>query len=129
MTESRWIDWRCDLCQDPLADGDYATVDENDVQEVRRARADLEERTRHPEFTGVHIYSGQDFGTLPPPARWLFRHHRCDPQPDSPDYSFDIANIRTEGALLAWSAHLMDKNWLDATNWQDVMRLVADGRI
>jgi hypothetical protein len=35
---------------------------------------------------------------------------------------FDIAEIRTEAALLSKTAQLMEKEWLTATNWIDVIR-------
>ena len=74
----------------------------------------------------VLLFSAADGAGLPPPARWIFRHHRRDPAPDTGDYWFDIADIRTEANLLAQTAHFMEKNWIGATNRDDVIREVGE---
>lgn len=117
MQPSRSISWRCDLCDELLADDGYVTVRESEVAEVRRSRAALEEKP---------IVSAREIGALPSPARWMFRHHGCDPEPDSGDYAFSVREIGTEAQLLAWTSHLMGKEWLSATNWDEVIRGVGE---
>jgi len=124
MARSRRIDWACDVCGEPLWDGaGYVTVGEADVKEVVRADAEFRKKGEEaPGRPGWPVHRASDFAKLPEPARWLFRHHACDPAPDAPDYWFDIAEIRTEAALLSKTAQLMEKEWLTATNWIDVIR-------
>ncbi len=129
MVGSRTIDWRCDLCHEPIADDEgRAYVNGRDAEEVKRARASFEKEHKHPKHE-LYVYTGADLAKLPQPARWEFRHHACDPAPDRADYWFNIAEVRTEAALLVKTALLMEKSWLEATNWDDVIAAVGESRI
>lgn len=127
MAESRRIEWRCDLCGEPLNDGfGRVFINEDAVREVHRAWRDFEREHTHPEARVV-ISTMAERMALPEAARWEFRHHACDPAPDRHDYWFDVADVRTEAALLTKTAHLMEKDWLTATNWDAVIARAGAG--
>ena len=79
------------------------------------ARPSTNGRAQHPPWTPLNL---TELNTIPGPARWHVYHRRCDPQTASQnDYWFDIERARTDRDLLAWTAHLLDKDWLRDTNW------------
>jgi hypothetical protein len=60
------------------------------------------------------------------PAPWRVLHHRCDPAPKAPAYTIRVERLRTAGALIAMTAHMLEtKTWLPATNWADVLHAQA----
>jgi hypothetical protein len=52
-------------------------------------------------------------------------HWNCDPDPDSSDYWIAVERIRRAGDVIGWTAHLLEKRWLQSTGWSDVLRHVA----
>jgi hypothetical protein len=111
------LDWRCQACQQPIADGagtlsiDYGDIGR--VQEWQRAHY-------NPELGG-HVYTGADL-LDGPEAHWKVLHHACDPNPDGAgQYHFDVSTIRTLEQTLNWTAHLLDKDWLPDTDWAELI--------
>jgi hypothetical protein len=54
---------------------------------------------------------------------WHMQHGTCDP--GGIGYAIAIERVRTHAQLLAWTAHLMGKRWLERTNWDTVIRNAA----
>ncbi len=62
-----------------------------------------------------------------PEAMWVTRHHVCSEAADGECYQIDAERITTWAAVTWWTAHLMAKSWLAATNWDVVLSELADG--
>lgn len=117
----------CDACAKPISDGaGYLHVSHHAIAEHEQAMA----RWREDNQPGGYMCI-TDLLAIPKPARWRAHHRRCDPEPDSSDYWIDVARLRTWRALLEWTAHLMGKRWLPATDWQRLIEsaVYGNGRI
>lgn len=112
------IDWSCQVCTKPIADGKgYVWIDHNEVAaaQARDARQD--------PITGEVDLS--DFLTISD-ANWHVHHAKCDPYPNANSYTIAIERIRTVPQLLDWTAHLMSsKGWISATDWDRFLSAVA----
>lgn len=113
--------WVCKECKRPVADGDgYLHVSEVGLAEHRAGVKRWE--AEHPGT----IHTLGELMDLPDDVPWQVHHHACDPNPETGDYWFSVNEVRTHAGLLRWTAHLMGKRWLDATNWSAVIRDQAD---
>ncbi|MFE3476235.1 hypothetical protein ACFXOI_32265 [Streptomyces bacillaris] len=65
----------------------------------------------------------------PDPAQWRAHHETCDPDPEAVHYRIPAAKLRIRADLLDWTAHLLEKNWLPYTDWQEVIRETRTGGI
>ena len=63
---------------------------------------------------------------MPTSSNSQFRHFSCDLLSARGDDWLGIERVRTEAALLAETARFMEKDWLPATNWPDVLRRYAE---
>ncbi|MFD0629738.1 hypothetical protein ACFQ2K_51235 [Streptomyces sanglieri] len=63
----------------------------------------------------------------PDQARWRASHEGCDPERGGSHYLVAAEKLRTRADLLDWTAHLMEKNWLSATDWRDLLREARKG--
>lgn len=54
-------------------------------------------------------------------AHWHISHYTCR-KDVGPSYKIEIYRIRTLQKLLLWTAHLMEKNWLEHTDWRALIR-------
>ncbi|MGW2183645.1 hypothetical protein ACWCXX_37630 [Streptomyces sp. NPDC001732] len=63
----------------------------------------------------------------PDQARWQATHVGCDPERGGSHYRVAAGKLRTRADLLDWTAHLMEKNWLPATDWHDLLREARKG--
>jgi hypothetical protein len=115
----RKIVWTCSECGQPVVDEDgYVTMEMAEAVRVKEERETWEET--NPE--GV---TAATLDTYPKSAHWQVVHVDCDPEPDREAYSFDVGRIRSAWAALAWTAHLMKKPWLAATDWDVLIERVA----
>lgn len=115
--------WCCQRCDKPIADDDgYLHVNYAEINHVQRETAAWHKR--HPAGT---VISGAELFTHPGRAPWQAHHRACDPRPESNDYWIGVERIRTHLQVVKWTAHLMEKNWLEHTSWIDVLRGVAYG--
>lgn len=125
---AREIVWLCQACGQPVTDGTgYIHVNHMEIAVAERAERDFMARTTTPEghqsVTGEAWHDALDL--LDTEARWQVHHGTCDPHPDSGDYWFDVARARTHAHLLQRTAHLMEKRWLDVTDWAAFIRRAA----
>jgi len=113
------IVWTCSVCDKPVEDDDgYVTMD---MVEATRVEGEREAwREAKPEGG-----TAAKLDTYPKPAPWRVFHLDCDPVPDREAYSIDVGRIRSSWAALAWTAHLMKKPWLAATDWDVLIERVA----
>lgn len=125
---SEAIVWTCDVCRGPVVDETgYVTVDYDEIHECRRREQEWEaelERRRAEQGTRFLALSLAEIPENPRP-RWRVLHHACDPKPESCDYWIAVERIRTAGDVIAWTAHLLEKDWLPLTSWDDLLRRVA----
>jgi hypothetical protein len=117
------LDFICDTCGFPVEDGQGAIyVRFEDIRNYQSQKADwLETRPEH---------GALDLPTLmamPVPIPWHIHHNACAPA-DVDVYGICVEQVRTWRQLLKWTAHLMPKNWLSATNWASVVGDAAEGR-
>ena len=111
----------CQGCRQPIeGDTGCLRVTLADLDRFRRQEADY--GSRHPAGEAVSI---EEFLTAPDPVSWHSYHDRCDPEKDLDAYQIDAAKLSTWQGLARWTAHLMEKNWLGCTDWDEVLREVA----
>ncbi|MEV1048742.1 hypothetical protein [Streptomyces sp. NPDC049916] len=63
-----------------------------------------------------------DFLKYPEKVRWQAHHLACDPASEDSHYRLEARRLRTRADLLGWTAHLMGKNWLDCTDWSELLQ-------
>jgi hypothetical protein len=113
----------CDGCHTPVLDGTgWLGVRYADIHRYTRERREWDEA--HP---GSAHWIGELL-SLPDPITWRVYHDRCDPWPDQDAYQIDVERIRTWQQLARWTSDLMAKNWLAESDWDDLLRELADDR-
>lgn len=118
------IEWRCAVCEAPVADGEgylHVSFAAIDAREAALAERDRE----HPR--GLRVYTLAALLNGPKPVPWEVHHARCDPRSRSNDYAIEIERIRTTVDLLEWCAHLLEKVWLSETDWPALLWRVLRG--
>lgn len=110
----RELVWLCEACGQPVADGTgYIHVNNIEVTAAQRAWADYDQRDTN---------QGEDWDAvlqlLDDEPRWRVHHASCDPAPEANDYWIDVARARTHAHLLQRTAHLLEKSWLEVTDWR-----------
>jgi predicted GIY-YIG superfamily endonuclease len=119
----RQLVWLCTRCQEPIADGlGYIHVNMRSVFEIEAYWAAAEKRQLEGGSVFVDISDLRDW---PDDAPWMAHHADCDPYPEAGDYWFDVKRARTHAQLLNWTAHLMGKDWLKFTDWDDLIQRQA----
>ncbi len=106
----------CDICNGLIADGEGSiwlrSADLVHAERVTTAR----EEGRRTEPSG-----------LPETAAWNVTHSVCAPGADTAIYRFEVHQCRTWAGLVNWTAHLMEKNWLRHTDWDELLRSASEG--
>ena len=116
---SEEINWTCYVVGQPVEDkAGYVAVDVYEAVRVERERAEWDEAR-----PGVDI--GEMMRSYPGPARWQALHGACDPLDERGPYAIDVHRTRTPWMLLSWTAHLMGKTWLAATDWDEIIERVG----
>lgn len=109
--------WLCDDCHKPIVGNTgYFRVSHEDI-----ARHDDAARAWEAKYAHKAAVTLEELCEHPRPARWTFHHDGCRPDGNGHAYSADIARVGTFRAALQWTAHLMEKNWLDSTDWRAVI--------
>jgi predicted GIY-YIG superfamily endonuclease len=116
--------WRCSVCDKEVADGDgWLAARYDEFGEVRDARKAWEQRI---EATYDGFYPASELLSYPHPAPWRVFHRHCDPSLDSTDYWITVERIRTYPQLVHWTAHLMGKDWLKDTTWDELLEELGE---
>ncbi|WP_328449898.1 hypothetical protein OG780_19415 [Streptomyces sp. NBC_00386] len=121
----------CDTCKKPIegASG-YLWVDNDKVNTALADAAKWNRKHTIPEgepLAGGQLFSGADLFDYPEAIQWQAHHHACDPNQDANAYSIQANRIDTWAELLDWTAHLMEKDWLNHTDWDELLRGVHGG--
>lgn len=114
---------RCSACGDEVTDGDLV-VHCHERGRYRREKAEWEAELRehHASEAGVPYdqlegwqkwtIPGRLLLDMPDKAPWLAYCHTCDPG-HSVAYSIHWKEIVTHEQVLRWTAHLLEKGWVD----------------
>lgn len=109
------IQWTCDVCTYPIEDSRGAVW--LSWEDLNRS---LPDRRQPRVRTAIDVMSAPDG------PRWRITHDSCvHPTDLEGGYWIAVEELRTDRDLLSWTAHLMEKNWLYETNWDQVLRVVA----
>lgn len=93
-------------------------VRHRDIEEYRAARKRWD--AAHPPMTPVT--AGDLIDNFPDDAPWCAVCDAHYPHEES-TYSFEYP--KTDRSWLSWTAHLMGKEWLEFTNWVELIERVA----
>jgi hypothetical protein len=107
------LEFICDSCGTPIADGDGSI--RMSFQMLNAARRAGREATSGSDSVGTV----GELLSLPPILPWRILHSVCRPQDDDA-YEIDVERARTLGALDWWTTHLRSKNWLPLTDWDEL---------
>jgi hypothetical protein len=112
----------CERCRKPVAPGSgFLGVS---LREVTRAeRAEQAYYQAHPRAEAVSLSVLAD--EFPDDVPWRSRHYVCAPAADADAYEIAADQLRTWADLARWTAHLLGKNWLGVTDWDDMLREAA----
>jgi hypothetical protein len=123
------LDWRCERCARPAS---ALTVDtlraDRALHRYERDTRAVEDRHRDSRTGCVIVPLGElpDLAVEP----WVVVCDACMTAEEAARgfYWIDVERIADAAAALAWTLHLSEKRWLDATNWRDLMcRVVLHG--
>ncbi|WP_369380417.1 hypothetical protein [Streptomyces sp. cg36] len=123
MTNPRELNVICDRCKSPIPDGEgNIWVDNGEINKQQDAVQEWNEEQRAKTPPGLRVTHGfKDLLDYPSPVEWQAHHSACDPDPDADAYSIEVERLRTWADLTHWTAHLMGKGWLRATDWTKVL--------
>lgn len=115
------ITWTCSRCGRSIADSEgYLSVDQTAVSAHEAAWAEFDERKR---ASGRVAILASELADLPDHVPWEAAHTAC--VPESNTYDIPIADMRTHANVIEQTAHMMEKNWIGATNWPSLLRWCA----
>lgn len=107
----------CDGCLTVIADGEGHVWTDRHVAEktARKGRGeDVSWMDDDPLANAVDALAVGEAGVA-----WHTTHNECAPKMPSWAYAIPVHRINAWPAFLHWTAHLMDKGWLDATDWAE----------
>lgn len=97
----------CEVCVLPIADGDGAVWVRPPIPgSGREAENELTSPRGRRRAGGERV-------------AWHVTHHDCARAGIS--YCIEVERIRTWAAYLHWTGHLMGKDWISATNWDNLI--------
>jgi hypothetical protein len=115
MTEITLI---CEACRRPMTDAEPGALSVP-FAAIRASRRE----EREPRLDAAVDLA--EFIALPDGPRWTARHYACQPA-DAPDcYGISHDELRAWADVARWTAHLLAKNWLPASDWDEVLREAA----
>ena len=115
----------CESCRQPIL-GDTGSVYVTYADINAKQAAQAEWRERHPAGTAIDVV---ELLTLPAEIHWRTGHDRCRGDRDQGCYEIDAPQIATWPQLARWTAHLMGKNWLALSDWDEFLREAAGERL
>ncbi|MET8404482.1 hypothetical protein [Streptomyces sp900116325] len=104
----------CDTCLTVIADGDgHIWIDQDLAHKTsRRQRGDDIPWPGSDGTENIAIDGG---------VPWQTTHTSCAPHKPEWAYAIPVERITTWPALVHWTAHLMNKGWVEVTNWDMFM--------
>ena len=111
--------WMCHHCSKIASEGWVwlRGAEMNKAYEAMQASTELNERTGG-------VYSLSELMKLPDGGKWSVTCSDCyeEDMERMNDYDISIDRISNVQDVLDWTLHLMNKNWLEYTNWGDFVR-------
>ena len=124
------ITWECDFCQEEILEDGWISVYSKDIREYQARKKAWDKRISAkyaPDYTRPSVMPLTEYDDLPNLAHWHVGHLKCYPQPEpTSQYDIETSRAKTAWALLDWTSHLMEKNWLKNTDWQFFIRGVLN---
>ncbi|MFC7919640.1 hypothetical protein [Streptomyces cinereoruber] len=115
----------CDICSTDIGDNEGAIwIDIQEVQTVEREYGDWERR--HADGDGTISFDIFSPDSPPGDVRWHVSHDSCLDIPELA-YHIPVERLRSWPAYLHWTAHLMEKTWLQHTNWTALIMSTLEG--
>jgi hypothetical protein len=109
----------CDGCGLVVEDGDgYLVVDVGATRDRRLLRMNPDDPANDSHGPIKRLIG-------PPRVLWQVTHSDCLPETG---YELEISQVRTLRQLVTFTAHLMEKQWLQDTNWHILLREAAQGK-
>ncbi len=116
-TANGTLTMHCDGCDEPvIGELGYICVDLELVNE--RARKVNQWNRQNPGGPDGPPITTTALRSYPERVQWRIYHDACDPDPDANSYLFDVYRCCTARDLLGWTAHLLEKEWLEHTDWR-----------
>lgn len=113
------VQWKCAACGFPIADGDgWVHVRMSEVMDQQEAVRAWKDKYKPPGKTGVSV---GELLAHPDVVPWNALHEVCDPTGGEP-YAICVEDLRTPWDLIHWTVQLLEKKWLESTNWREVLR-------
>ena len=112
----------CDVCgKAVIGRTGYVCVSYDAIHEHERQVEEWEHSDGVQDIGWGKVITGDALFDYPKAAPWRIYHADCDPQPGSNDYSIGVKSCSTYADLLARTAHLLGKSWLESTDWDDFL--------
>ena len=114
------IEWICDKCERPIADGEgIVCCDEAAASDRHRRVTDFDE-AHGPDMSIAELLA------RPQDTPWQALHNSCLPEDEVGPYGFGVQRIRTPWEMLAWTEHLLAIHWIyEDTDWLSVVKHLA----
>jgi hypothetical protein len=116
VSDAGRITWLCRKCQNPIRPG-AGYITHNSATRIAYKTA----WTRHKEAHRGELYVSLADMPDEQPAQWHPWHRTCDPHPNDSGYWIDVDRCGTLAELIHWTGHLMSKNWISDTDWDDLL--------
>lgn len=116
----------CATCGQLIESGGFVEVDEADLIHKQQAhaawRADLDL-----DGYAEPLVTLADLARVPEPVHWRAFHYDCGSELDQgrTTYSIDLQRLQTLRDVIRWTSHLMEKAWLDQTDWLALLAAIG----
>ena len=109
----------CQVCGKPVStEQGILTIYKKELDQYEEQHKEWEKR--HPlDEHGVQILTVGDMDEMPDLISWHWGHARCL---GDGMYTIDYSRFDSIGKALSWTLHLMEKYWLDFTDWEAAVR-------
>jgi hypothetical protein len=109
----------CGKCRQPVGpDSGCLWAGWTEINDTRAAR------TRWDTERAASAVTLQPLSPVPVQVGWKVAHEGCTTRPDD-GYWIAVQALTTWRDLVWWTAHLMEKNWLHLTDWDQLLREAA----
>lgn len=113
------ITWTCNHCGAEIKDNEGSLrVDNRQASDRATAVSTWEETHEDPETGSINMTAARVLDTMPARISWDVTHYSCD---GDGVYEIDVARLRGPWDLLSTTAHLLEKTWLQHTNWDTLL--------
>lgn len=113
MAVKKWPS--CQICGKPVSSNQgLITIYKKDLSAFEKSKKIWE--GKHPKD---EPYAAKDLAEFPCSVEWHWGHSKCLKEGM---YEITYDRFDTVEKALSWTLHMMDKPWVDQTNWADMVR-------